>query len=374
MKKQWSLESTSAGVAFAITHLPCRIGRSRENDLMIANLGLSRFHACLAYDISGKLRITDEGSTNGTFVNQQRVDGYCLLREDDSIHLGSAEFRLRMSLIDEDHLPFDLQSTQVMPGLAELVEEPVTGMSEFEELLGGRGLSGAAQPIVEAKTRQIVGFEFLGRANHPALPTSPLELFNLAESMNRAIDLSIAFREFSFRKMAPQIAVQTVFINTHPKEVFSPNLFASLEQIRRHSPQLDIVVEIHESAVVDLERMLEFTRRLASLGIRFAFDDFGAGQARLLELAEIPVHYVKFDMSLIRGLPRANERKRQLVQDLVKMVYAAGATSLAEGVETEEEAGICLDMGFDLIQGYLTGRPIPAESLSAHPTLILPTS
>ena len=113
--------------------------------------------------------------------------------------------------------------------------------------------------------------------------------------------------------------------------------------------------------------MLEFTRQLATLGIRFAFDDFGAGQARLLELAEVPAHYVKFDMSLIRGLPRANERKRQLVQDLVKMVYAAGAASLAEGVETEEEASICIDMGFEFIQGYLTGRPIPAESLSADP-------
>ena len=367
MKKQWALESTDTGVDFAITHLPCRIGRSKENDLMIANLGLSRFHARLAYDISGKLRISDESSTNGTFVNRQRVDSYCLLHEDDIIHFGSAEFRLRTRHAEEDDLPFDLKHTQVMPGLMTLSDHFSPGEMEFEDLILGNGLSGAAQPIVDARTRRIIAYEFLGRANHPTLPKSPLELFSLAEAMDRAVDLSVAFREFGFRKMAPCIAEQSVFINTHPKEIFSPVFISSLEAIRHRFPNLDIVVEIHESAVVDIARMLEFTRQLATLGIRFAFDDFGAGQARLLELAEVPAHYVKFDMSLIRGLPRANERKRQLVQDLVKMVYAAGAASLAEGVETEEEASICIDMGFEFIQGYLTGRPIPAESLSADP-------
>ena len=330
---------------------------------MIANLGLSRIHACLTHGISGKLRITDEGSTNGTFVNRQRVDSYCLLQEDDIIHFGSAEFRLRMRYVEEPGLPFDLMNTLVMPGLSPLSEDYSPNEIEFEELILGHGLSGAAQPIVDAKTRRVIAYEFLGRANHPALPTSPLELFSLAETMNRAVELSIAFRDFSFRKMAPQLDEHAVFINTHPKEIFSPAFLTSLERFRRTYPKLDLVVEIHESAVVDPIRMIELANRLSALGIRFAFDDFRAGQARLLELAEVPAHYVKFDMSLIRGLHRANERKRQLVQDLVKMVYAAGSASLAEGVETEEEATICIDMGFNLIQGYLTGKPIPAESL-----------
>lgn len=109
--------------------------------------------------------------------------------------------------------------------------------------------------------------------------------------------------------------------------------------------------------------MRTLANRLLLLGIRFAYDDFGAGQARLLELADVPAHFVKFDRSLIRGIHMASERKRQVVRDLVQMVLATGSVPLAEGVEDEEEAQACVEMGFVLIQGYLTGRPIPADSL-----------
>ena len=152
-------------------------------------------------------------------------------------------------------------------------------------------------------------------------------------------------------------------INAHPKETFSDTFLASLERLRKTSPELSIVVEIHESAVTDIAKLRQFADRLRLLGIRFAYDDFGAGQARLLELADVPAHYVKFDMALIRGLHKASERKRQVVRDLVQMVLATGSVPLAEGVEDEEEAKICVAMGFKLIQGYLTGRPIPEDSL-----------
>jgi EAL domain-containing protein (putative c-di-GMP-specific phosphodiesterase class I) len=163
--------------------------------------------------------------------------------------------------------------------------------------------------------------------------------------------------------MAPRISEKTLFINAHPKETFSDDFFASLAQLRKTSPELNIVVEIHESAVTDIEELRIFANRLVQLGIRFAYDDFGAGQARLLELADVPAHFVKFDISLIRGLHSASERKQQIVRDLVRMVLAAGSVPLAEGVEDEEDAQICLKMGFKLIQGYHTGKPIPADSL-----------
>ena len=367
MEKQWSLESfgtDGAHVELVIAHLPCRVGRSKENDLVIPALGLSRFHAVLERDISGQLRLIDENSTNGTFVNRERVDGYCLLKENDIIHFASAEFKLRMTLVDQSTVqPFDEMHTMLMPMNTELSEHFVTNETEFDELLMGNGLSGAAQPIVDALTRQIIGYELLGRANHPNLPTTPIELFGIAESMNRETDLSSAFLDYGISRFAPSIAGNTVFINAHPKETFSEVFFASLERLRLASPDLKIVVEIHESAVTHIDQLRDLAKRLAQLDIRFAYDDFGAGQARLLELADVPAHFVKFDMSLIRGLHKASARKRQVVRDLVQMVLATGSVPLAEGVEDEEEAKICVEMGFQLIQGYLTGRPISAESL-----------
>ena len=366
MKKQWTLESAGADgthVDFVITQLPCRIGRSKDNDLVIANLGLSRFHASIARDISGSLRLSDENSTNGTFVNRRRIEGYCLLNENDAIHFGSAEYRLRLRVLDDAPLPFDQMHTMVMSDSLVNPGDLLPNASEFDELLMGNGLSGAAQPIVRARTREIIGYELLGRANHPHLPQSPIELFGLAEMMDRELDLSYAFRDFGIKRIIPRVGRHTVFINAHPKEMFSELFFASLEGLRRTSPELNIVVEIHESAVTDSTQLRQFADRLAGLGIRFAFDDFGCGQARLLELADVPAHFVKFDISLIRDLHKASERKRQLVRDLVRMVISTGSIPLAEGVESEEEARICVEMGFELIQGFLTGMPIPADAL-----------
>ena len=367
MEKQWSLESFGADGAhidFVITQLPCRIGRSKENDLVIANLGLSRVHAELARDITGQIRLTDENSTNGTFVNRHRVEGYCLLNENDIIHFASAEFKLRMRLVDQSSvLSFDQMHTMVMPENMSLSENFVPHEAEFQELIMGYGLSGAAQPIVDAHTRKIIGYELLGRASHPLLPHTPIELFGLAEAMDRELDLSLAFRDFGISKIVPHVTGHTLFINAHPKETFSEDFLASLGHLRQALPELSIVVEIHESAVTDSVQLRNFANSLAELDIRFAYDDFGAGQARLLELADVPAHFVKFDISLIRGLHKASERKRQVVRDLVQMVLATGSIPLAEGVEDEEEAQACIDMGFQLIQGYLTGRPIPADSM-----------
>ncbi len=367
LEKQWSLETfgvDGAHIDFVIAQLPYRIGRSKNNDLAVANLGLSRLHAVLAPDISGQMRLVDQDSTNGTFVNRSRVEGYCLLNENDIIHFGTAEFKLRLRLVDQSEATsFDEMHTMVMPKNLSLSENFLSNEAEFDELIMGQGLSGAAQPIVDAHTRKIVGYEFLGRANHPQLPSTPIELFGLAETMGRELDLSVAFREFGFKNMAPRILDNLLFINAHPKETFNESFIASLELLHKTSRKLNIVVEIHESAVTDVVKLHALANRLAQLDIRFAYDDFGAGQARFLELADVPPHFVKFDRALIDGLHKASQRKRTVVSDLVQMVLEAGSVPIAEGVEHEEDARVCTDMGVPLIQGYLTGRPIPANSL-----------
>jgi EAL domain-containing protein (putative c-di-GMP-specific phosphodiesterase class I) len=110
------------------------------------------------------------------------------------------------------------------------------------------------------------------------------------------------------------------------------------------------------------QRMHELAARLTDIGIRFAYD-FGAGQALLDELGEVPAHFVKFDMGLIRDSHLASDRKHRVVGDLVKLVHDLGSVSLAEGVETEAEAVVCRDMGFQLIQSYITGKPVMLEAV-----------
>ena len=124
------------------------------------------------------------------------------------------------------------------------------------------------------------------------------------------------------------------------------------------------VAAIPVDAVTDTAQLRQFAARLARLGIRFAYDDFGAGQARLLELADVPPHFVKFDMSLIRSLHKASERKRQVVRDLVKMVLAAGSVPLAEGVEDAGQARFLRSLHCDVMQGYLLSKPLSVDDMT----------
>lgn len=367
MEIQWFLESIAADgshVTHNVSALPFRIGRDPENELVVATLGLSRHHAMLTRDISGRLRLTDLNSTNGSFVNRDRIEGSCLLSENDIVHFGTAEFRLRQREAEQPSLiEANDMRTMLVPNGMLLSELFVPNEAEFLELLEGHGMSGAAQPIVHAADNSIFAYELLGRANHPLLPGSPIRLFELASSLDREVELSRAFRRFGIAAIAPRLKGFPLFANTHPKETFSKDFFDSLIRLREQMPELDLVIEIHETAVTEIDHLRELTAHFRDIGVRFAYDDFGAGQARLNELGEAPAHFVKFDMGLVHDIHLASPRKRRVVSDLVKLVLDLGSVPLAEGIEMQAEADICREMGFQLIQGFLTGKPISADQL-----------
>jgi len=370
----WFLETVAADgsrLMHEIGSLPYRVGRDPANDLVEATMGLSRRHAELGADISGRLRLTDLDSTNGSFVNRQRVHGSVLLADDDVIHFAQAEFRIRrrddgLTILQRAPAGDGERTLLVAPGRA-LSENFVPHEREFKELLRGQGLSGALQPIVDMRTRTLQAYEWLGRGRHPELPQSPIHLFHMAARLGRESELSQAFRELGIRIVAARGEGTTLFVNTHPKETFDEGFLQTLARVQEQPGAPRLVVEVHETAVMEVARMKELAARLEGIGVRFAYDDFGAGQARLNELGEVPAHFVKFDMGLIRGIDLASERKQKVVADLVRLVTELGSVPLAEGVETEAEAEICRQMGFQLVQGYLTGKPVPVDASGAAP-------
>ncbi len=367
MNKDWFLESVAADgshITQTIHQLPFRIGRDAAlNDLVVDARGLSRLHAVLDADASGRLRLTDQGSTNGTFVNRERIEGTRLVGENDVIHFGNAEFRLGVEGGPDSMVPDDSERTMIVPVGRTLSQKFVQHERQFMELLRGHGLSAAAQPIVDAGSGRIFAYELLGRCTHPDLPASPMHLFHLAAMLDREAELSEAFRSYGVQAIAPRLRGAKLFVNTHPKETFAEGFFTALKALRSQQGAPQLVVEVHETAVVEVERMRELAARLAEIDVPFAYDDFGAGQARLNELGDVPAHFVKFDMGLVQGIHEATERKQRVVRDLVRLVLDLGSVPLAEGVELEAEAVVCREMGFQLVQGYLTGRPVPLESV-----------
>ena len=368
MDKNWYLETVSADgsrISYDVDALPFTVGRDAANDLAVQAMGLSRRHAQIARDSDGWLTVTDLGSMNGTFVNRSRIGGSCRLNQNDVIHFGNAEFRLGIKVASEP-AAFDCERTMLVPAGKTLSEHFVPQERQFKELLGGMGISAAVQPIVDARSGDIFAYELLGRGTHAELPRSPIHLFNLAGLLDCEARLSQAFREHGIRALGARFAGTTLFVNTHPKETFEESFLDALTLLCDDPTAPKLVIEVHETAVMEVQRMRELAARLNEIGVRFAYDDFGAGQARLNELGDVPAHFVKFDMGLIRGIHTASERKRRVVGDLVRLVIDLGSVALAEGVECEEEAEVCRDMGFQLIQGYLTGRPVSVSAWQGH--------
>ncbi len=95
-----------------------------------------------------------------------------------------------------------------------------------------------------------------------------------------------------------------------------------------------------------------------------AYDDFGSGQARLTELADVPPDFVKLDIRLVRGIHRDSGRQ-SLVQVINQLTEEFGIRVIAEGIETAEEAAMCRRLGCPLGQGYLFGKPDAAEAFAA---------
>jgi EAL domain-containing protein (putative c-di-GMP-specific phosphodiesterase class I) len=148
-----------------------------------------------------------------------------------------------------------------------------------------------------------------------------------------------------------------LFVNMHPQELSHPDLIDSLAELAAiASPHHQVVLEIAEASVTDVSAMGRNKAAFASLGLQFAYDDFGAGQARLIELTDIPPDYLKFDKGMIEGIEAAAPRQ-EMVNALLRVVRTLGVRVIAEGIETELVAAICQRLGCDLGQGYLFGRP-----------------
>jgi EAL domain-containing protein (putative c-di-GMP-specific phosphodiesterase class I) len=157
-----------------------------------------------------------------------------------------------------------------------------------------------------------------------------------------------------------------LFLNTHPAELTDfKRLVLSLREIRTARPEQLLTLEVHEAAAADLCTMKMLRMVLDDLKMKLAYDDFGAGQARLNELVEARPDYVKFDRKMISGLDKADASRWQLVESLVSMCRQLGIVTLAEGVETAPEAEACRKIGFELMQGYYYGRPGPLDPRAA---------
>jgi EAL domain-containing protein (putative c-di-GMP-specific phosphodiesterase class I) len=358
----WFLETLSEGGKLRrvrISVLPFRVGRRQGLELVLPAESVSKLHAEI-YGRGQELRLKDLGSRNGSFVNRVQVEDATLV-EGDIVHFADFEFRVGRSDLSEskpESGPFG-HSTTVAVKRPELPHRFVGGT----RLLRDDQVTIVFQPIVLLARGTVAAYEALGRGLHPGLPEGPLELLRIAESIGREADLSRLFRRKAVELAVKRRDLPTVFLNTHPVELQRPGLLESLDELRHAAPQLDLALEIHERVLSRGPAIAELRGLLLERNIALAYDDFGAGQARLLELAEAPPHYLKFDQRFIAGLDQAPLAKRRLLQSLLTLARELLVKTVAEGIETPAEARVCAEIGFTHAQGFHMGKPRPLAEL-----------
>jgi EAL domain-containing protein (putative c-di-GMP-specific phosphodiesterase class I) len=213
------------------------------------------------------------------------------------------------------------------------------------------------QPIVAMVDSRVLGYEILARSRFFGL-RDPDAMFAAAKVLNMESELSRILRDVGIRSGQVLPKGNSLFVNTHPAEIDDLDLLIlSLRELRELAPERPLVLEIHEAAVTCGQQMRVLRAALTDLSIGLAYDDFGAGQARLVELVDVPPDYLKFDMRLVQNLETASPDRQRLLASLVKMVHDLGITSLAEGIETKGDHEICREIGFTCGQGFYYGYP-----------------
>jgi EAL domain-containing protein (putative c-di-GMP-specific phosphodiesterase class I) len=211
----------------------------------------------------------------------------------------------------------------------------------------------AYQPIVSVSERRIFAYEALVRPTHPALP-NPGALIRAAEQLGRVHQMGRKLREMVAQQM-DHAGAPLVFVNLHGHDLTDDQLLSVDSPLAAMAH--NVVLEITERACLDDIKDLEARiRRLRTLGFRIAIDDLGAGYSGLALFAQLQPEIVKIDMSLIRNVDQ-EPMKRRLVRSMISLCSEMAIKVVCEGVETEAERDSLLEIGADLIQGYLYARP-----------------
>lgn len=335
--------------------LPFSVGRQPGCCLQLNNRTISGHHADLQLE-RGQLWVIDRKSTNGTYVNGNRIAEPTPVGEGDLVQFADIAMRVKCD-----------SSKTACKTLQEDVCDQALALVQFDRLMENRLITPFYQPIVDIVTGRALGYEVLARSRVFGME-SCAAMFEAAARLNMEVELSRMFRWEGVRAGLNLPSGSLIFVNTHPLEISQPGLVESLAQVRQLSQDALIILEIHEAAVTDPAAMQRLRVELRELNIGVAYDDFGAGQTRLSELVEAPPDYLKFDMSMIRRIDQAPAERQRMLASLVTMARELGITPLAEGIETEAEALTCRQLGFSTAQGFYFGSPAPLRQYAGDHT------
>jgi EAL domain-containing protein (putative c-di-GMP-specific phosphodiesterase class I) len=226
------------------------------------------------------------------------------------------------------------------------------------------------QPKVRFSDRTVVGAEALARWEHPVHGFLPPFLFiDAFEAEGLLGKLTMAMLEGAIRAAREWADAGTpvpVSVNLSLSFLSAPGVAEKIDELtsKYRVPHAHVVLEITENvAMSDVGRCLENIARLKLRGHLLSIDDFGVGFSSLQQLVRIPFDEIKLDRSFVAGV-QAGSRAALMLDATISMAKKLEMTSVAEGIETEEEWRFLAGLGCDVAQGYLIAKPMDAASFS----------
>lgn len=229
------------------------------------------------------------------------------------------------------------------------------------------------QPIIEASTLKIKGFEALIRWHHPVLGmVSPVKFIPFLEETRFIIPLGWWVLQEACTQMQHwhnklnNCEEITISVNITSQQLSHPDFITQIEQILS-TTQLaphQLKLEITESALLNSEEFIQTKlAHIRNLGIQLSLDDFGTAYSSLNYLHRFPINTLKIDRSFILDLEKGG-KNLDLVEAIILLAHKLQMNVVAEGVETQRQLEILLDMGCEAIQGYLFYPALPAMKVT----------
>ncbi len=235
------------------------------------------------------------------------------------------------------------------------------------------------QPVVELETSRMVGVEALIRWVEPDGTMVPpaefipiAEELGLIESIGDWVVRELLYQVQAWRDLGIELDVG---FNLSARQFWQPDLAERiLSRIRDAGVSAErLIVEITESsAMMDPDRAQEILWSLRRGGLQIAIDDFGTGYSSLSRLRQMPVGLLKIDRSFVQDV-HADPQAASIVSAFLQLAHGLGMTTLAEGIETEDELRFLKVRGCKLGQGYLFSRPVPPEEIISFALAGVPT-
>lgn len=229
------------------------------------------------------------------------------------------------------------------------------------------------QPIVDLRTLSLVGFEALIRWNHPDLGLIyPGSFISIAEETGLIIPITQIVAQQAcgdlcyWQKQLQDQLKLTMNINISSKHFMSPTLLDDIKEALGNTglPAEQLKLEITETALMqDADETIRLVHRLKDYGLSLVIDDFGTGYSSLSYLQRLPIDTLKVDRSFVSRIKTEPDGNRNIVEAIISLAHRLNMVVVAEGVETEEQLAILMDMNCQFGQGYLFSSPLSKSKI-----------